>query len=741
TTAGYNWYSVTSSQSSLVDFIVENGDWEFDRSAPPEGGAATAVKDPKLNGIFLSDGTSTYRYTDLNILARKIRDARYSGGYHFLETKDKQIDPRAELLNVARRTGALDGFEPLQIVKTAVNEIVYAWGWKQWVTTNYWDKNYTEEWVKGDLLVDVSPMTEDSRTRVAYTAKVDPSASNSDLSIHIRKNAANLVTEYWIWQQQILEDKVLPEIIKEAVKKKLQDDMEDMPELVLLEQVEKLDARMKEVDKRVWSALARSADPYKGEKYDPDTDINITRFYQTDPSDGTGVERRAIEDISKWLEKTTDWTRQKREFQELRVTKWFAPDAIVPPIEYITTVADARRVGQEVLGEMTEKMQRLEEKYDNMLTDGAALAKYLAESDNYALGSYHLRLTGTVQARQSGTTGDQKLTETWAGEYREERKTVRNDIWARNPGVTTPDATRNPTISAPSYTPQVLEDALEWSRQWAESIRQRFLENYFANLDATETHPYFPYLTRLRYQIRKLRNMSAGADEMTDAELAEALGRMKLEKTAVSFDPGKDKAATIAELRGKMEEEYKSIISNLFNLVGVELTVEQGDYKLLGKYKVSATTKVKDKPSLTAEEIGKFITGYRWTLVSNGEVVMNVTTRQPEIEITPIHAGFNHVQVEPVTSGGLPLGYVHQPIKVGELVVSGELEVNGSFKDPNATVEVLMGEDQRQLLTSSTSVVFDVQLDRVTFQDLLDLGIISKLPTGETTKRPFNFVA
>ena len=166
----------------------------------------------------------------------------------------------------------------------------------------------TKEWLRDTW--GIAPSMDDD-TRLDFGAKVpvylltdDPGewgGANRDWEAHrkaaARKVFGRMVADLWGRRQVLLEDRVLPSLFEEAARRKQKELLARVDPLEFQAELDRLDARVAEIDKATWPLIARSVDPFVGPGYDAATDLPIRDGFR----DGTAEQRSRLAELAKAL--------------------------------------------------------------------------------------------------------------------------------------------------------------------------------------------------------------------------------------------------------------------------------------------------------------------------------------------------------------------------------------------------------------------------------------------------------
>ncbi len=766
-TYGYDKWSLSASKAEILDLLVENGEWQFE-TAPLVDADGKVVLDingniiqipdrgklPELTGVkfarqgkknveiqevapveLLKKGKDGKEKRTVRKLAKILDHDIYPDNILLLKSKS-HVDPRAALLDLAYRsgTGYIANNQALQVDEDAIRNLIDDVFWQIHIfftTTRDW----TKAWVKKNMGV-VPPTREDAvelnrKDQVEVVATYSVPLYFSGIQVGslkfdwkswvadgIRKNFGYQVSDYWVKRQRILEDDVLPVVIEEAARRVMEDSMLNQDAVDYLDEIKLIDERVKEIDRRIWPKIERSADPFPvtaksngvttERVYDPENDLPVYDHFRLETKD----ERDEIKRIIQWL---------------------LADSASRGP--YLYTVVDSGISGindmsssvqvnlgedevqvkdraKEVLKIIIDLMNKYEEAYDKMLTSLESTNGYVSQGDGspkFSIDAYHVKLRGDL-----GPVVDTKAVAELDKGYRTEYARVEKDVG------------------------NILN-----VRGWGQMVGLTGVEEFFGDLMgqgfefyAAKSHPYWGKLLRLRFQIHKLQLVQQNIHQVTRGELERVFAdRMILEDKVIDLenpptalsgqltgqgdegasapplsatsqdDKDKTPGAHLATVGGRiafvnqmitlMEGEYKALLSMILNMFDFDLTLEPEapatSLKVWTVMKVTAAVGVKKdkdgKPlpvklgKIGPDEVKKAVKNYHWEVWRKDQSGKYIErdTREPEVLLPLFEAGTFLLRVYAQGANSIPLSESMEAFEVEPAEFSANLQINGDF--------------------------------------------------------------
>lgn len=672
----YSSWTLSTARNDVVDLLVENGIWAVD---------STGVKPPELQGWIRWDGAGSQDLvSDVREIARR-QPTPFDQGV-MLRTSRRVVQPREALLDLAYVGNQIETDQLMALNLTAAREAAVAANVGSFLNPVPNSREMTTEWIRDDWGIAPS-IGDDTRldfgaTVPVYLLRDDPGewgGGNRDWEAHrqaaSRKMFGRLVADVWGRRQVLLEDRVLPPLIEEAARRKQKELAALVEPLDFQEELDRLDARAAAIDKATWPLVARSADPFPGAGYDPDTDVPIRDAFRASTAEG----RRLLAELARQV----------------------ADSTLVDPVE-------AKRRSTELLQSIADVLFLFEGRYDAIRKLLEANRGWVAQ-DGPEIREYHVGITAeTNDSWLSGNVSpDSARVAEWAGAYRDEEARVARDVGARMQGFY--DARGLSLARELGSGSDVVDDLFAGAH---DVIYRATGQGDWLSLALS--HPYFPYLLRLRKQVHKLERIQPRIAEASAAELTKALGSMQ--KKGRAFLPGdlgdEARAATVAQHLQDFESEYAELLGGLFDLVTVDVQTGSSDAVLLGTVAGAATVQTRTDlpagpPTLDARTL---VRGYRWFLTGTGGTEATEITVDADWEVHPLRAGPHLLEVVPLGPGDMGLGSDTVTIEVAPARFSGTVEVVGGDPGADRPWVVLDG----QPMGSVAPGAFDLEVSAVT---------------------------
>lgn len=672
----YSSWTLSAARSDVVDLLVENGIWAVD---------STGVKPPELQGWIRWDGSGSQDLvTDVREIARR-QPAPFDQGV-VLRTSRRVIRPREALLDLAYVGNQIETDQLMALNLSAARQAAVGANVGSFLNPVPGSREMTTEWIRDDW--GIAPSIDDD-TRLDFGATVpvyllrdDPGewgGGNRDWEAHrqgaARKMFGRLVADVWGRRQVLLEDRVLPPLIEEAARRKQKELAALVEPLEFQEELDRLDARAAAIDKATWPLVARSADPFPGPGYDPDADLPIRDAFRASTAEG----RRLLAELARQV----------------------ADSTLVDPVE-------AKQRSTELLQSIADVLFLFEGRYDAIRKLLEANRGWVAQ-DGPEILEYHVGLTAeTNDSWLSGNVSpDSARVAEWAGAYRDEEARVARDVGARMQAFY--DARGLSLARDLGSGSQVVDDLFAGAH---DVIYRATGQGDWLSLALS--HPYFPYLLRLRKQVHKLERVQLRIGEASAAELTKALSSMQ--KKGRAFLPGdvgeQARAATVAQHVQDFEDEYRELLGGLFDLVTVDVQSGSGDGVLLGTVSAAATVQTRTDlpagpPTLDARTL---VRGYRWFLTGGGGTEASEITVDADWETHPLRAGPHRVEVVPLGPGDIGLGSDTVSIEVAPARFTGTVEIVGGDPGTDRPWVVLDGRPMGAVAPGA----FDLEVSAVT---------------------------
>jgi PASTA domain-containing protein len=424
-----------------------------------------------------------------------------------------------------------------------------------------------------------------------------------------------------------MECAMLDPLIETAVTEKEDEQASEVDVKDMLAELEKLDRRMVDLDKRVWPEIARSADPFPGADYDPESDIPITQAYLKSTS-----EQRKL------LTLIVEAARVPSPANDNALRQYLA--AGVEEGQLPRQISSLDDLARGTLRDILDIVREYEAAYDKILAILAETNEYVkgrsnvptspsagAGAEGLTIGPpYHLRLDPgkesgikipsddlepRVQAELTTLPNrpgalDVLAAEDWQNKYKQQYDKVRNDLGGRLEAFHTRLRPLVTTLDLPGAAADTVARWLDW---W----------NGTGSYEQAFRHPYSARLLRLRFQINELDDMQPGADEATAAEIAAAVTPMVVgKKKGKDLLKGRAKGgAVIAALKAEMEQEYERLLKLSEGMFEMAVATEPAD-DLRVTDALAATLENRRNKELNgpdAAEIKELVQRYWWELV------------------------------------------------------------------------------------------------------------------------------
>ena len=282
TSWGWNLYTTYSSRNQIITAMLENGVW---KPATPAGLKDLASGElPKLYGVREKEGGAANPVEMLARLGFKME---------LIESKT-ELTPREVILDLAHDGGYIGKDPAIQVDIDAINSA--AGPWIQMFRLGALPAN-ARKWTQENMrsLGLLFNKNEDSLVASRATEiSVDPSIRsswsglwlwNADLPDTQLRIIGYIMSDFWAKRQIVMEQAMLPELIKEASRQwldKLKSKDVTKGNYEFTKEIELIDERVKGIDKKLWPRIARSADPFSGPDYDAEKDTPILKAFQNE---------------------------------------------------------------------------------------------------------------------------------------------------------------------------------------------------------------------------------------------------------------------------------------------------------------------------------------------------------------------------------------------------------------------------------------------------------------------------
>ncbi len=274
-------YTGSVAKSDVIDFLVTNGKWKV-----PE----TRRGIPKLEGVqILGGGGEQFIANDagapivgacagedgLHLIGPSvmkwvagIRPTEYSEGIQLKGEDGTLVKPRESLLTLFGQSGYEKTDPVLNATYEGVLSVPGSWArdfyLRNWQTSSTWTKSFLAG-------LGIGVTTSEDATSVYQPDPIRIMDRGADewtkwislldnAGIGVRKNFGFLVSQYWVQRQILIETQLLCPLVKEAARRAMKDEIEKV-EAEFLSEAAKLEDRMRDVDRRLWPAVAESARP------------------------------------------------------------------------------------------------------------------------------------------------------------------------------------------------------------------------------------------------------------------------------------------------------------------------------------------------------------------------------------------------------------------------------------------------------------------------------------------------
>ena len=535
---GWNAHNLSAAESDLIDLLVENGEWNFEAAKSDLSG-----KVPELSGVYFDKKTKILR--PVKDVARMLPE-RFKDGIEIVKTvdgKDEVVktvrNPRESLLEIAYQS-YLPNDPMLKLTERAAGNYTVLYGTATAFQQLNSPRNWTRPLVESLLRIKYpNGFDEDSlalpfdstkpSTRIVSTGEVSGQfvagvqsnyMTQLDFQSGARKALGYQIADYWVKRQNLLEGPVLDAIVKEATRRKWKEDRIEANAAGYLDELLVVFDRVENIDEKLWPLVADSAKPFEpqmsspavpdatpfraGEKttattahpalnWRPGPELPIARRFLKE----TESLRATLAEYVLWL---NDPSQTKTALTEERVTQRFnTPERRArEPL----TDEQVREKAGELMARLVDEAYALETIYDGVISDLNLVDELVREGDGFSLRPwFHIGLNPQPNnvSPVISADPDSKRTTEWRDQYKQEPVRVEDDI---------------AQLLRQLEGKGLLERTLNaWGYNWVAGE-----ENV-----AARSHPYWTRLLRLRYQIRKLENISIFVEKLTPQELTWAV--------------------------------------------------------------------------------------------------------------------------------------------------------------------------------------------------------------------------
>ncbi len=671
--------SLHFAKEDFVNLLVENGDWE------KKDKKGNDLPRPRLKAVYIKDGVSipndenTRKQACIARAASVDATGRFRGGPAGatglvrltklpepawrngikLRKSGTIVHPRKDLITIFYKEGYETKDDILKHVKKSVSRIPEG---GLWTST----KDWTKKWLEREAKVYV-PTPEDATRIVIKKIRVDMKKETyTDISrgdpmtlsgietrttdAHLlagvkegtRKNFGFLVSEYWTRRQNIMECSMLGPLIEMATRRKEAEELEKIDFDKFLAEMQRLDKRMQELDRKVWAEIARSADPFKGPEYRPNDKkeryIPITKDYRKRTASLRTFLKEAktsVDLMNRRKARGVDFgfqTPGKIQGLYSHLPNEFKSEGGL--ISQSAIVSTARSI----LKKMLKVVEAYEDSYGEMLNILAQTEKWVTQNSSInevfaeftatslPLKPFHVRIrpgkagsdkiTAPAYERMSGIDSvlttqpgseTKPVVEKWDKGYREEYDKVRDDLGEIIQKI---QARLRDAVDHTDLLPIAGRTVWSWWEGFMKAGHQE-LATY---------HPYWSRMLRLRLQIRKIENMLPGAGEATKEEITAAVSPMIVDKRqGLEILEGWDGTETghhLGRARARMVTRYKQLKKLAERMFDIEINITPED-GLKVSDKMAVTLKTQPRTDLKGPdkaEIAHLVDRYVWEL-------------------------------------------------------------------------------------------------------------------------------
>jgi hypothetical protein len=579
----YAEYALASDRNAVVQAMVENGAW-----APSDAAGLRALAPgtlPTLKGIRARAGGDVLGPKALATIAL---------GTVTLSKSRTEVETRKALIDLLWDGGLIDNDTVLAASRDAVRE----------ASGNYFARKlnlatlsndgragpigdgWTSEALgKAGILVD---HREDDRSRRVSPADVraqKDGATPAELN-HLR-TLGLLVGDFWVKQQIVLEERLLPELEKVAARLFLNEVRaeEAVESKNYLSQVDEVYSQVKAIDERLWLRVAQSAGPAAPREFDSRDDdqlLVLRAFRKADRVVSAVAQLQQLEAFLKDPGRTTIDLRLNGE--------------TVPGVDRKSAELQAEAELTSIRTYYYEVLDAYEQLHD-FLDRGEAATR----AGRFEVKPFHLKLAPDAATL---TAGDTALAKTWLLTYQGARKQVLDAIVER-------------TRTSPP------EGFLGRLGQAADKIAKAMARDPIDTSGSPE-HPVWPALVKLRYEINKLETMKGFVTTMTATELEGAVTSMTDGKGESvwndkwSAGSPSDRATVIAAATATLERDYQDLLARLTDLFTFKTPTVDNATPFIGQaFTVSAAPSTDGTAAVGkvgANGFPDFVAGFHWMI-------------------------------------------------------------------------------------------------------------------------------
>ena len=619
----YETHALAADRSDIVQAMVENGVWE-----PADAKSLKALPMgalPRLKGIRVNAGSAPLDPKALATIAI---------GELTLAKSHAKVQPRKSLIDILWDSGVVNDDPVLAASRDAVREASGSYIARKLHLATLSDDGRAgpvgDGWsraalIKAGILVG---HREDDRSRrvTAADVKADKDGATPAELNHLR-TLGLLVGDFWVKQQTVLEERLLPELEKIAAQHLVTEvrGEEAVESKNYLSQVDEIYQQVKTIDERLWPRIAQSAGPATQDGFDPRAgdQLLVLRAFKAADRVVTAVDQ--LTQIEAFLKNA------QQETLDLRI----GPETI-PAVDRRSAELQAASLLQGLRAyffEVSDAYQRVE----SLLDRGISLTREGAVN----VEPVHLKLSPNAQKL---TDGDADLAKSWVLTYQGARKRVLDDIVEQ-------------TKTAP---PQGFLGQLNR----AASTLLKAIGRDPIDTGGSPAHPLWPTLVRLRYEINKLDTMAAFTTPMAASELESAVKAMtdakgepvwKDEWTAGS---AASRADALAGATAALKKDYQDLLARLTDLFTFKPVVVDNDTPFIGQtFNVTASPTPDPAMAKTmgsAAGFPDFVVRFRWTVrnASGGGIASEAESDQPTAPLVIGRAGTYAIEVAALDRGG-----------------------------------------------------------------------------------------
>jgi hypothetical protein len=622
-TWAYAEYALASDRNAVVQAMVENGVW-----LPADAAGLKTLPPgtlPKLTGIRARAGGDVLPPKALATIAL---------GAVTLSRSHSEVETRKALIDILWDGGLVDNDPVLSASRDAIREASGSYFARKLNLATLSDdgraKGMGDGWtraalIKAGILVG---HREDDRSRPVTPADVradKDGATPAELN-HLR-TLGLLVGDFWVKQQILLEERLLPELEKAAARlvvDKVRGD-EAVESTNYLSQVDEIFGLVRNIDERLWPRIAQSAGPAPQQGFDPRGDdqlLVLRAFRKAEPVESAVAQLQQIEAFLK---------DRQRDTIDLLVNGQTVPgvDRKSAELQAESALTNIRTYYYEV----ADGYEQVHGLLDRVAT--------MTKAGTFGVEPSHLKLAPDPS---SLTRGDAALAKTWLLTYQAARKLVLDAIVER-------------TKTSPP------EGFLGRLGQAADLLLKAMGRDAIDTGGSPE-HPLWPTLVKLRYEINKLETMAAFVTPMSASELEGAIKPMTNAKGESVWQD--DWAAGSASGRGKaiaaataaLERGYQDLLGRLTDLFTFRAPTVDIATPFIGQTFIVTAAPSTDAAAGTLGRVGAngfpdFVAGFHWTIrgASGNAIVSEADSDRPSAPLVIKQAGAYTIEVAALDRG------------------------------------------------------------------------------------------